>query len=108
MSWTENLLGQPGNFAPIIQTLTPADGVALEAIVQLLSEHAFVSGKTLQDYVLEGTGVNFSEYFADSETPITLANIATLRAVGVISCPDNTHVGLTTLGAGFLAAMNPG
>ncbi len=105
MSWTDQLQGQPANYAPIIQTLIPADGVALESIYTILLDHATVTGSSLEEYVIEERAVNFSEKLADPNTPINPANLATLKAVGVIISPDNVHIGPTILGLGFLTLM---
>ncbi len=108
MSWTDRLQGQPANYAPIIQTLTPADGVALETIYNALLNHATITGSSLEQYAVEERAVNLSEELADPNTPVNLANLATLKAVDVIVTPDNVHVGITPLGLGFLQTMMTG
>jgi hypothetical protein len=100
-TWVEQLTAQPGNYAPILQTLTPGDGECLQAIYDLLEDHATTTGNTLLGYVQQGICVAFEQ----DGVVINLPSIATLKAVGVILTTDNVHIGLTPLGYGFMQTM---
>jgi hypothetical protein len=99
--WTSQLTAQPGNYAPILQTLTPGDGECLQAIYDALEDHATITGNTLMDYVQQGICVALEQ----DGVIINLPSIATLKAVGVILTTDNVHLGLTPLGYGFMQTM---
>lgn len=96
--WTEQLAGQPGNYAPIIQSLTPHDGAVLQELIELLSDHATALNTTLLDYVNRGVCVGLGE-LGD------LPALATLKALGLILTSDFVHISLTPLGLGFFNAM---
>jgi hypothetical protein len=98
MTWTDSLLGQPGNYAPIIQSLTPHDGQVLEMLVGLLSGHATQTQQTLEGYAMQGVCVGLGDL---GELP----SLATLKAIGLIVTADFVHIGLTPLGLGFLQTM---
>ena len=98
MSWTDSLLGQPGNYAPIIQSLTPHDGAVLEMLIVLLSDHSTQAGQTLEGYVMQGVCVGLGDL---GELPA----LATLKAVGLIATTDFVHIGLTPLGLGFYQSV---
>lgn len=74
MNWTEQLTGQPGDFKPIISTITQGDGECLQSIYNQLNDHATLRGNTLLDYVLEGTCVALEK----DGTVINLPSITTL------------------------------
>jgi hypothetical protein len=103
-SWTQQLTAQPGNYAPILQTLTPGDGECLQALYDQLEDHATVTGNTLLGYVQQGICVAIEQ----DGVIINLPSIATLKAVGVILTTDNVHLGLTPLGYGFMQTMLSG
>lgn len=98
MSWTEQLAGQSGNYAPIIQSLTPHDGEVLQELIGLLSDHATALNTTLLDYVNRGICVGLGDL---GELPA----LATLKALGLIITKDFVHIGLTPLGLGFFNTM---
>jgi len=100
-TWTRQLTAQPGNYAPLLQTLTPGDGECLQAIYDQLIAHATATNQTLLDYVLSGVCVALEQ----DGVIINLASIATLKAVGVIITSDNIHLGLTVLGYGFMQSV---
>ncbi|MFM1842732.1 MAG: hypothetical protein RLZZ490_1469 [Cyanobacteriota bacterium] len=100
-TWTSQLTAQPGNYAPLLQTLTPGDGECLQAIYDQLSAHATATNQTLLDYVLQGVCVAIEQ----DGMIINLPSIATLKAVGVITTPDNIHLGLSVVGYEFMQAM---
>ena len=97
-NWTDSLLGQPGNYAPIIQSLTPHDGQVLETLIGLLSDHATQTGQTLDGYAMQGVCVGLGDM---GELPA----LATLKAVGLIVTEDFVHIGLTYLGLGFYQSV---
>ena len=103
-SWTSQLTATPGNYAPILQTLTPGDGDCLQAIYDQLEAHATITGNTLLDYVQQGICVAIEQ----DGVIINIPSIATLKAVGVILTTDNVHLGLTPLGYGFMQTMLAG
>lgn len=98
MVWTDSLLGQPGNYAPIIQSVTSHDGQVLEMLIGLLSDHATRAGQTLEGYVMQGLRVGLGDL---GELPA----LATLKAVGLIMTDDFVHIGLTYLGLGFYQSV---
>ena len=100
--WTQQLTAQLGNYQPILQTITQADGECLQAIYEQLLNHATVTNNTLINYVINGICVALEQ----DGIIINLPSIATLKAVGVILTADNVHIGLTPLGYGFLETMN--
>jgi hypothetical protein len=100
-TWIQQLTAQPGNYQPILQTLTPGDGECLQAIYDQLEDHATITGNTLLSYVQQSICVALEQ---DGVT-INLPSIATLKAVGVILTTDNVHLGLTPLGYGFMQTM---
>ncbi|MGA0201157.1 MAG: hypothetical protein ACO3NK_18930 [Prochlorotrichaceae cyanobacterium] len=100
-TWIQQLTATPGNYAAILQILTPGDGECLQSIYTQLEEHAVTTGSTLQDYVNQGICVSIEQ----DGSVINLPSIATLRAVGLLITTDNVHLGLTLLGYGFMQAM---
>lgn len=96
--WTDSLLGQSGNYAPIIQSLTPHDGQVLETLIELLSDHATQAGQTLESYAMTGVCVGLGNL---GELPA----LATLKALGLIMTDDFVHIGLTYLGLGFYQSV---
>jgi hypothetical protein len=100
--WTQQLTAQLGNYQPILQTITQADGECLQTIYDQLEDHATITGNTLLDYVNQGICVAIEQ----DGVVINIPSIATLKTVGVILTSDNVHLGLTPLGLGFLEAMN--
>ena len=100
-TWTSQLTATPGNFTPILSTITQGDGECLQAIYDALADHATVTGNTLSDYVTQGICVGLEQ----DGVVINTASIATLKAVGVVLTNDGVHIGLTPLGYGFMQAM---
>jgi hypothetical protein len=100
-TWTSQLTATSGDYTPILQTITPDDGECLQAIYDALEDHAVTTGNTLIGYVQQGICVALE----NDETVINTPSIATLKATGVIATNDNVHIGLTTLGYGFMQAM---
>ena len=100
-TWTQQLTAQPGDFTPILSTITQGDGECLQAIYDQLDNHATLTGNTLSDYVLRGICVAIEQDGVVVNTP----SIATLKAVGIVLTTDNVHIGLTPLGYGFMQAM---
>lgn len=96
--WTDLLLGQPGNYAPIIQSLTPHDGQVLEMLIGLLSDHATQAGQSVESYAMQGICVGLGDL---GELP----SLATLKAVGLITTTDYIHIGITPLCLGFLVSV---
>lgn len=86
MNWTEQLTGQPGDFKPIISTITQGDGECLQSIYNQLNDHATLRGNTLLDYVLEGTCVALEK----DGTVINLPSITTLTECREKSPPINS------------------
>jgi len=100
-TWTQQLTAQPGDFTPILSTITHEDGECLQAIYDALINHATVTGNTLSDYVAQGICVGLEQ----DGVVINTASIATLKAVGVLLTTDGVHLGLTPLGFGFMQTM---
>jgi hypothetical protein len=90
-----------GNYSTITSVITADDAIAFTAIYDALRTHAESIKKppdyeefyTLLDYVQGGINVALEGY--------SVAAIATLKAVGLITTSDNVHIGLTALGYGF-------
>lgn len=100
-TWTSQLTAQPGDFTPILSTITQGDGECLQAIYDALNNHATATGNTLPDYVTQGICVGLEQ----DGVVINTASIATLKAVGVVLTTDGVHLGLTPLGFGFMQTM---
>lgn len=103
--WTDQLTAQPGNFAPILQTITQADGLCLQEIYDTITAHAENNGFLLWDYIVGGFCVSLQEQI-EANGAVNLASIATLKAVGVIMSIDNVHIGITPLGYGFMESVS--
>jgi hypothetical protein len=100
-TWTSQLTATSGDYTPIIQTITSDDGECLQSIYDTLESHATSTGNTLTDYVQQSICVGLE----NDETIVNTPSIATLKATGVIVTNDNVHIGLTTLGYGFMEVM---
>lgn len=105
MSWTDQLTAQSGNYSLILTTLTPDDGLCLQAVYDTLNAHATAFNSTLMNYVLQGVCVNLQEQMDDANNPIKLPNLATLKALDLITTNDNIHIGLSLLGYEFLQSV---
>lgn len=101
-TWTQQLSAQPGNYTPILSTITQGDGECLQAIYDKLSNHADTLYNSLYDYVVQGLCVAIDQ----DGVIINPASISTLKAVGLIITSDNVHIGLTLLGYGFMQEMS--
>lgn len=92
---------QAGDYSVITQAITADDAIAFSSIYGAIKVHAESSQKppnfeefyTLLDYIQGGVCVALDGY--------SLAAIATLKAVGLITTSDSVHIGLTPLGYGF-------
>ena len=100
-TWTSQLTAQPGDFTPILSTITPGDGECLQAIYDALTDHATATGNTLSDYVTRGICVGLEQ----DGVVINTASVSTLKAVGVVLTNDSVHIGLTPLGYEFIQTM---
>lgn len=100
-TWTSQLIVQSGNYTPILSTITQSDGECLQAIYDILTNHAITCNSTLLNYVNDGIRVELDI----DEIVINTPSIATLRAVGIVLTNDNKHIGLTLLGYRFMQAM---
>lgn len=113
---------QSGDYAPIINTITRDDAIAFSLIYGTLESHAQNTKKaqvqiqdgilttiisenpyTIWDYLNNGTAISFEGQITSGN--LSIASIATLKAVGVISTADNIHIALTPLGYGFYQSI---
>ena len=113
---------QSGDYTPIINTITRDDAIAFALIYNTLESHAQNTKKTqvqiqggvlititsenpytILDYLNNGTAISFEGQITSGN--LSIASIATLKAVGVIATADNIHIALTPLGYGFYQSI---
>jgi hypothetical protein len=90
-----------GDYSTITNVITADDAIAFDSIYNAIKTHAelckkppdFEESFTLLDYVQGGINVALEGY--------SVAAIATLKAVGLITTSDNIHIAITALGYGF-------